>query len=166
MVDGGYQNGARAQEESLCREFPPLFQTLRQYYDPQKHQGNSRNYPLGYSSDVIVTDLIDCLRGDQGNTFAPLVEAEQHMVSFVCAAAPDLKSYHARFIPEVLRQQVRNVIYAGLLNKLQRIQSAQAPWQSHVMDDTILVLGAWGCGAFGNDPWVIDPCLPRFSLAL
>ena len=118
---GGDQNGARAQEESLCREFPPLFHSLRQYYDPAKEQGRSRNYPLGYGSDVLVTDLVDCLRGDQGNSFAPLCETEQHMVSFVSAAAPDLRSMGGRFMPEVLRQQMRNVIYAPLLNKLQRV---------------------------------------------
>ena len=127
MADGGYQNGARAQEESLCREFPPLFHSLRQYYDPTKSQWNSRNYLLGYGSDVLVTDLVDCLRGDQGSTFAPLEEAEQHVASFVSAAAPDLRSMGGRFMPEVLRQQMRNVIYAPLLNKLQRIPSAQRP---------------------------------------
>ena len=152
---GGYQSGDRAQEESLCREYPVLFHSLRQYYHPKNDNMWSRNYPMTHSSDVLVTDPIIGLRGDQGNNFVPYCEAEQHMASFVSAAAPNLRSKAAKFMPEVLRQQIRNIIYAPLLNKIQQVQEVRAPWQHHTMEDSILVLGAWGCGAFGNDPWVI-----------
>jgi uncharacterized protein (TIGR02452 family) len=123
---GGFLAGARAQEEVLCRS-SALYQTL--VGDPMYEEHRNRRLPDStdwaiYSPDVPV------FRRDDGT---PL----QHpwLLSFITCAAP--------YAPAIGQPQAGN-----LLQK--RIHRVLAIARSY--GHSALILGAWGCGAFANDP--------------
>jgi uncharacterized protein (TIGR02452 family) len=123
---GGFLGGARAQEEVLCRS-SALYQTL--VGDPMYEEHRKRQLPDStdwaiYSPDVPV------FRTDDGTEL-------QHawLLSFITCAAP--------YAPVIGQPQAGN-----LLQK--RIHRVLAIARSYGY--SVLVLGAWGCGAFANDP--------------
>ena len=122
---GGFLNGAKAQEETLCRS-SALFATL--HGDPMYAAHAARPLPDStnwaiYSPDVPV------FRTDSGTALA-----QPWLLSFITCAAP--------YAPDVGHRS------ADLLE--QRIHRVLAVARAY--GHTSLVLGAWGCGAFGNDP--------------
>jgi uncharacterized protein (TIGR02452 family) len=124
---GGFLNGARAQEEVLCRS-SALYQTLVD--DPMYEEHKKRQRPDStdwaiYSPDVPV------FRKDDGTNL-------QHpwLLSFITCAAP--------YAPVIGQPEAGN-----LLQK--RIHRILAIAQSYGY--SALVMGAWGCGAFANDPY-------------
>jgi uncharacterized protein (TIGR02452 family) len=123
---GGVLTGARAQEEVLCRS-SALLATLEgdPMYDAHR-QGASYE-----SSDWVILSLdVPVFRRDDGQSLA-----QPWSTSFVSCAAP--------YAPRV--GQPRS---GDLLER--RIRRLLAVAHAHAFDT--LVLGAWGCGAFGNDP--------------
>jgi uncharacterized protein (TIGR02452 family) len=123
---GGFLDGARAQEETLCRS-SALYQTLAD--DPMYEEHGKRQLPDStdwaiYSPDVPV------FRTDDGTEL-------QHpwLLSFITCAAP--------YAPVVGQPKA-----GDLLQK--RIHRVFAISRSY--GHSALVLGAWGCGAFANDP--------------
>eukprot|EP00239_Pterosperma_sp_CCMP1384_P006800 CAMPEP_0197855762 /NCGR_PEP_ID=MMETSP1438-20131217/27242_1 /TAXON_ID=1461541 /ORGANISM="Pterosperma sp., Strain CCMP1384" /LENGTH=377 /DNA_ID=CAMNT_0043470993 /DNA_START=154 /DNA_END=1287 /DNA_ORIENTATION=- len=135
---GGYVPGARAQEEALCRQFPLYYPSLLQ---AQKN----KLYPFGCCcgisdvrySDVLITHGIECLRGDPSARHKRLGSEKRFKANFIAAAAPCWeKGDRAKLV-----EAIENVIWAPFCGELQEIG------HKHV-----LILGAWGCGAFGNDP--------------
>ena len=122
---GGFMSGARAQEEVLCRS-SALYQTLVD--DPMYEEHRKRQLPDStdwaiYSPDVPV------FRMDDG------MELQQPwLLSLITCAAP--------YAPAVGQPQAGN-----LLQK--RIHRVLAVARSY--GHSVLVLGAWGCGAFAND---------------
>jgi len=123
---GGFLSGARAQEEVLCRS-SALYQTL--VGDPMYEEHRKRQLPDStdwaiYSPDVPV------FRKDDGTEL-------QHpwLLSFITCAAP--------YAPVIGQPQA-----GDLLQK--RIHRVLAIARSY--GHSALVLGAWGCGAFANDP--------------
>jgi len=138
---GGYKQGATAQEEDLCRQFPTLYSSL---YNAAK-QGlypfgpcttRSASQPAQYS-DVLFTAGLALARGGVEDGYPLLQEDQQVEVSMVAAAAPNI-----RFAKEV---NDPTLIY----NTIETIFKAPFVWQE---DTNVLILGAWGCGAFGGDP--------------
>ena len=129
----GFLNGASAQEESLCRA-SALYVCLLgapEYYDDQR---NHRD--VFYTDRVIVSPHMPVFRNDSGG----LLE-EPHHVSFLTAAAPNA-GVIARERPEAL------ACIAAVL----RARSAQVLAVAAHEGLQHLVLGAWGCGVFGNSP--------------
>lgn len=123
---GGFLNGARAQEEALCRS-SALYQTLID--DPMYDEHQKR--PLPDSTDwAIYSPDVPVFRTDDGTEL-------QHPwpLSFITSAAP--------YAPTIGQPQA-----GDLLQK--RIHRVLAIARSYGY--TTLVLGAWGCGAFENDP--------------
>jgi len=123
---GGFLNGARAQEEVLCRS-SALYQTL--VGDPMYEEHRKR--PLPDSTDwAIYSPDVPVFRMDDGMEL-------QHpwLLSFITCAAP--------YAPVIGRLRA-----GDLLQK--RIRRVLAIAQSY--GHSVLVLGAWGCGAFANDP--------------
>jgi uncharacterized protein (TIGR02452 family) len=133
---GGFLNGAQAQEESLarasalhaCQGVAPQFYTFHR----QKHD-------LRYSDRVIYSPSVPVFRDDDG-TLLP----RPYLVSFLTAAAPNLAAItatqpeSAATVPAVLRTRAARVLQIAAVHRHRR-----------------LVLGAWGCGVFGNDPAVV-----------
>jgi len=122
---GGFLAGARAQEEVLCRS-SALYVTLDG--DPM-YETHARR-PLPDSTDwAILSPDVPVFRGDDGTALD-----EPWLLSILTCAAP--------YAPGVGRAA------AGLLAA--RIRRVLAIAAAYGYDG--LVLGAWGCGAFANDP--------------
>src|SRR5690606_19733467 len=123
---GGFLTGARAQEESLCRS-TALYATLLN--DPM-YAAHARR-PQPDSTDwAILSPEVPVFRDDHGT---PL--DEPWLVSFITCAAP--------YAP-VVGQPASAVLLDSRIERLLDIAVAY--------EYTSLVLGAWGCGAFANDP--------------
>ena len=128
---GGFLSGARAQEESLARSSGlyaclagnPMYPFHRARHDPMY-----THYAL-YSPDVPV------FRADDGT----LLE-QPYLCAFITCPAVNAKalrqdaSSRQPEIRETMRERIARVLTLAALH-------------GH---DT-LILGAWGCGAFGND---------------
>mmetsp|Transcript_32973 Transcript_32973/g.73353 ORF Transcript_32973/g.73353 Transcript_32973/m.73353 type:complete len:407 (-) Transcript_32973:83-1303(-) len=140
-VGGGYKTGSIAQEEDLCRRMPTLYTSLYQ-------ASRDGQYPFGPTTctvaaepnrymDVLYTPGLIIARSGLDDKFAFLPKAKQLKADLVSAAAPNLNFAKDLFEPELVRCAIESIIVAP---KLQQPQTSA------------LVLGAWGCGAFGCDP--------------
>ena len=122
---GGFLNGARAQEEVLCRS-SALFQTINgdvMYEEHSKRHGpDSTNWTI-YSPDVPV------FRTDWG-----IALSQPWLLSFLTCAAP--------YVPVIGQPESGNLLQQRIFRVLDIARSYG--YQT-------LILGAWGCGAFGND---------------
>lgn len=123
---GGFLGGARAQEEVLCRS-SALYQTL--VNDPM--YAAHRKRPRPDSTDwAIYSPNVPVFRKDDGT------ELDQPwLLSFITCAAPVASRIGQPESGELLQKRIHRVLAI-----------AQA------FGYAALVLGAWGCGAFGNDP--------------
>ncbi len=123
---GGFLHGARAQEEVLCRS-SALYATLAG--DPMYLAHRKRPLPDSthwaiYSPDVPVFRL------DAGVELA-----EPWALSFVSCAAPYAPRIGQPRSGDLLRERIHRVLAIARAYRY-----------------STLVLGAWGCGAFGNEP--------------
>ena len=130
---GGFLNGAQAQEESIARS-SALYSSLRAAGEFYAHH---RTHPeLTYSDRIIYSPRVPVFRDDRGG----LID-EPYLVSFLTAAAPN-RSAMAANQPQHLGE------VSGVLARRARRVLAVAAAHGHRQ----LVLGAWGCGVFGNEP--------------
>ncbi|MBM2620085.1 TIGR02452 family protein [Actinoplanes sp. LDG1-06] len=133
---GGFLNGAQAQEESLARA-SALYPCLRAAGDFYAH--HRAHAELTYTDRVIYSPDVPVFRDDKGALLA-----DPYPVTFLTAAAPN-RSAIARnqpgllpTVPTVLERRATRVLRVAAAHGHRR-----------------LVLGAWGCGVFGNDPAVV-----------
>lgn len=122
---GGFLSGARAQEEVLCRS-SALFATLegdRMYAaHRQRPRPDSSEWAI-YSPDVPV------FRTDGGTALE-----QPWLLSFITCAAP--------YAPAIGQPEAGDLL-ARRIHRVLDIARAHG--------HAVLVLGAWGCGAFAND---------------
>jgi len=124
---GGFLLGACAQEEVLCRS-SALFCTLID--DPMYEYHRARPRPDS-SEWVIYSPDVPVFRSDDG------AELDRPwLMSFVTSAAP--------YAPAIGQPESRDLLRKRILRVL-----GVASAYGHLA----LVLGAWGCGAFANDPY-------------
>ena len=123
---GGFLNGARAQEEVLCRS-SALYQTLLD--DPMYEAHRQRPRPESTDWAILSPD-VPVFRKDDGTTLE-----RPWLLSFIACAAP--------YAPGVGQPEAGDLLQRRILRVL-----AIARAYGYVT----LVLGAWGCGAFENDP--------------
>lgn len=123
---GGFLHGARAQEESLCR-MSALYETLRNdpLYDAHIQFGDA-----GTTSHAILSPGVPFFRDDSG----ALLD-EPYLLAVLTCAAPEAYRIGQERAAILLRDRILRVL---------AIMSA--------FGYDGIVLGAWGCGAFGNDP--------------
>lgn len=148
---GGVIRGSNAQEESICRSsslYPCLTtpDLQRDYYAYHKAQNN----PL-YSDACIFAPGVIVFKTDNG---LPELRAEKEWfsVDVISCAAPNLRKNalnHKRFDNRVTLMTDEQ--HRRLLEK--RIRGILQVAVLHHID--ILVLGAFGCGAFCNSPYVV-----------
>ncbi|GGU58212.1 TIGR02452 family protein [Streptomyces lavendofoliae] len=130
---GGYLNGAQAQEEALCRA-SALYATLLRVPEFYAHHRADRS-PF-YTDRVIHSPGVPVFRDDRGG----LLDSP-FPVGFLTSPAPNAGVITARTpedagrVPEALASRAERVLETAAACGYRR-----------------LVLGAWGCGVFRNDP--------------
>ena len=138
---GGVYDGAGAQEEYLFR-CSDYFRFLYQYANPtsfdcEKEYGiphHSRHcYPLKDDFGGIFSRGVTIFRDTEANGYA-LLEAPWQ-VNFVAVAALNLKHGMPHDYESSTKNRIRSILRIAYKNGQRR-----------------LVLGAFGCGAFANDP--------------
>jgi uncharacterized protein (TIGR02452 family) len=133
---GGFLNGSQAQEESLARSSALYPSQLRAWEFYERHRGSPS---LLYSDAMIVSPNCPVIRDDDGT----LLE-QPHFVSFITSAAPNAGAI------AVNRPEEMPAIAETLRRRAESVLALAAS-----RGDTRLVLGAWGCGVFRNDPRVV-----------
>ncbi|ROO84690.1 uncharacterized protein (TIGR02452 family) [Actinocorallia herbida] len=126
---GGFLRGAHAQEEALARAsalHPTLHRFQTEFYDAHRAEGDTR-----YSDRMIYSPGVPVFREESG-----VLLAEPYEVAFVTSPAPN----RGALPPDVDVSPILRLRAAKVLSL--------AASEGH---DT-LVLGAWGCGVFRNDP--------------
>ncbi|NUO42210.1 MAG: TIGR02452 family protein [Streptomyces sp.] len=130
---GGYLNGAQAQEEALCRA-SALYACVRETRDFYDHHRAHRD-PF-YTDRVIHSPAVPVFRDDRGRLLD-----EPYLCGFLTAAAPNAGVVR-RTAPERTGELPRAL--AVRAERVLEVAAAEGYRQ--------LVLGAWGCGVFQNDP--------------
>ena len=133
---GGFLGGAQAQEESLARS-SALYASQREV--PAFYERHRRSPSLLYSDAMILSPDCPVFRDDDGR----LLPRPQR-VSFITAAAPNAGA---------IREQRPREIDAIESTLKHRAACVLALAAQHGYRN--LVLGAWGCGVFRNDPGVV-----------
>jgi uncharacterized protein (TIGR02452 family) len=133
---GGFQNGARAQEESLARSSAlyACIEGRNMYFMHRNFADCLYTNAQIYSPDVIV------MRDDESGELL----SDPWFANFLTAPAPN-----AKVVLE--RDPSRGEEVTKCMRE--RVTRSLATAAAH--GNTHLVLGAWGCGVFGNDPKVV-----------
>ena len=150
---GGVINGSSAQEEALCRCSTLYFNLNTNamwngFYSPHR----AARDPI-HNDDAIWTPRVVVFKSDNAFPTA-LPESDWYEVDVISCAAPNLREHPSnsmnngdgdrciRLAPEKLR-----AIHEHRLSRILDIASANG--------EEAVVLGAFGCGAFRNDPAVV-----------
>ena len=141
-------HGSSAQEECLCR-CSTLYNCLNTramwdgFYTPHRHSGN----PL-HNDDIIFTPNVQVLKDDD---YRPLMDP--FAVDVITCAAPNLREQPANpYNPGDgdAKRISKDELYQLHKQRAHRILTVAAQNEADV-----LILGAFGCGAFQNDPQVV-----------
>lgn len=133
---GGFLNGARAQEESLCRN-STLYLSLSSEKAMEMYNYNRNNLKPLDSDYMLVTPEVCVFRDLDGELLQ-----EPYNVSVVTIPAPNkngrAKGVKQSMLDDVMTDRLRRMLY----------MAARYGYRN-------LVLGAWGCGAFGHDTEIV-----------
>ena len=133
---GGFLNGSQAQEESLARSSALHASLLQAWPFYEQHRAASS---LLYSDAMILSPGCPVFRHDAGELLDQPIE-----VAFITSAAPNAgaaansRPDELPSIPDVFRRRSEYVLALAAAHGYTR-----------------LVLGAWGCGVFRNDPEMV-----------
>lgn len=136
---GGYKRGAQAQEEDLCRLLPQLIHSLEYVQYPIKEDDGECLVTKGLAAVREVGSYKLCRSQGSVNMLTAAMPCGSH-------GRPGSQMWY-----DTVRIRVRGVLHAAKISGF-----------------TKLVLGAWGCGAFGNPPDLVAQifreqlCSPEF----
>lgn len=150
---GGVERGANAQEECICRCSGLYFclntPELREgFYKPHRRAKD----PI-HNDDIILTPNVTVFKTDTAEPEL-MAESEWYDVDVITCAAPNLRErpsngfnegdgHHAakisaKDLAEVHEKRLKRILDTALL-----------------AEDEVVILGAFGCGAFRNDPSIV-----------
>lgn len=161
---GGVVKGSKAQEESICRcstLYPVLMANSmlgKAFYGCHKALKDAR-----YSDACIYTPGITVFKSDTDRP-ERLPHNKWRQVDVITCAAPNLKAAGKGVTDNELLE-----LHRARGRKIMRVAAEQAV--------DVLILGAFGCGAFQNPPWMVakayrelleefDQNIPRVEFAI
>lgn len=156
---GGVERGSSAQEEALCRIstlFPNLSdgRMMKNFYIPHRI---SRD-PL-HNDDTIYTPNVVVFKSDTGYP-KELDEKRWYKVDVITTAAPNLRQRPSnRMNPgdgdmavDISREELL-ALHEKRIHRILEIASEKG--------NEVIILGAFGCGAFSNPPEVVAEAMKR-----
>ncbi len=132
---GGFLRGTLTQEETLARS-SALFYSLLEcpgYYDGHKEEKSAL-----YSDRMILSPRCPVFRTDDGKLLQ-----KPYLVDFVTSAAPNLNVAATNFGNDTSSEDIQRIWESRVSKMLALFMFAEC---------NAIVLGAWGCGVFRNDP--------------
>lgn len=149
---GGKPFSSKAQEESLCRcsTLLPCLEAMEDSFYV-KHRNAFDRHELDFkgNDDIIYTpDVVVFKTDERTNPIKPQImpENDWYKVNVITCAAPDLRGHH------------KPANYTSVIeSRIKRILDVAAR-----EDNEVLILGAWGCGAFKNDSNVVAKTFKKF----
>ena len=156
---GGVVNGSSAQEECLCR-CSTLYNCLNTrdmwegFYTPHRRSGN----PL-HNDDIIFTPGVQVIKNDDYHLLV-----DPFAVDVITCAAPNLRERPANLYNPGEHDAVK--ITPARLRSLHEQRARRILSVAALNHAEVLILGAFGCGAFCNDPAIVAQAyknvLPEF----
>lgn len=133
---GGFLSGSQAQEESLARS-SSLYPCLKANFELYEF---NRRYPnIFYSDLMIYSPKVPVFRNDDGS-----LVRKPYLATFLTSPAIDV-----RFVKE----KDESKMY--LIEEVTKERARKFLWIANKENHQTLILGAWGCGVFQNDPAMI-----------
>ena len=134
---GGVRKGARAQEEDLCRKSSLLLALEDQQAAAYYAYNKSLHSYMG-SDGIIITPKVEIIKDEKGELLD-----ESVIVAVMTCAAPMIK----RGLEGLSQKEYEELLYHRITSML--TLAAYLGYEG-------LVLGAFGCGAFGNDAKLVS----------
>lgn len=138
---GGFLSGSAAQEESIARS-SALYHTLMEH--PEFYAANkTATTDIGlYQDYAIYSPRVPVIRNDHG-----LWLEDPYTVSVLTSPAPNRRAILDKY---ELSARIEGLIKHTIQTRINQILSIMAAHGHRT-----IILGAWGCGVFGNDPVVV-----------
>lgn len=136
-IGGGVNKGAKTQEEDLCRR-SSLLRSLETQHSLRYYSYNRKLHTHMGSDAMIFSPEVEIFRDEHGELMDHTV-----IVAVLTCAAPMI-SYGLEGMSE---REYRSMFYNRIIGMMNC--AAYFGYED-------LVLGAWGCGAFGNDAAVVS----------
>lgn len=133
---GGFLGGSQAQEESIARSsgLYPCLTRCSEFYRFHKQQND-----LCYSDALIWSPQVPVLCDDAGNWLEqPYLVDVVTMAAVNAGAIRQNRTGQSSEVEPAMRQRMQRLLAFCASQPIER-----------------LILGAWGCGVFGNDPAMI-----------
>lgn len=134
---GGVRRGARAQEEDLCRKSSLLLSLESATAQPYYSYNKSLHTYMG-SDAIIITPKVEIIKDETGALLP-----ESVIVAVMTCAAPMITNG----LEGLSHEQYKKLVYNRICSMLRC--AAYLGYKN-------LVLGAFGCGAFGNDARIVS----------
>jgi uncharacterized protein (TIGR02452 family) len=150
---GGFMQGALAQEESIARS-SALYHTL--IVHPQMYEENklSQKNNIGlYLDYAIYSPKVPVIRNDRGDWLD-----EPYTTSVVTSPAPNRGAIFCDPNAPDVGTKERSEFFMGMEEKIVETMRKRMNQVLKIMiveGHRTIVLGAWGCGVFGNIPLVV-----------
>ncbi|MCR5182639.1 MAG: TIGR02452 family protein [Clostridia bacterium] len=140
---GGVERGARAQEEDLCRTSNLYNAITRRYFIENYYGWNRRNTGDLGTDNLIYSPGVTVFKNDD---YSLKAREDWFRTDVITCAAPHLHPEKTRPVPrgqlvEAFDSRIVNILEAAIEN-----------------DADVLILGAFGCGAFNNPPALVSDC--------
>jgi len=142
---GGFLKGSQAQKESLARAtgLYPCIAQMKEMYD-----ANKKNRSPLYLDYMIYSPQVPVIHFDDG-----VLLDTPYFVSIITAPAVNARAVFKYYKSDI------NKIRSTMINRIEKILSIAL-----INDADALILGAWGCGVFGNDPRDVSNYFKDFLL--
>lgn len=150
---GGVTRGSSAQEEAICRCSTLYFSLIEQsmwkgFYAPHRAQKN----PL-HNDDCIYTPGVVVFKTDTAAPMAMPLE-EWYTVDVLTCAAPNLRERPSNRMNDG-DGHIRTKISRGELRQLHEKRMRRILGIAAEEGSEVIILGAFGCGAFCNPPEIV-----------
>ena len=145
---GGVWSGARSQEESLCRA-STLYCCLNTEYLKDNYYDYHIHEKKDYSDRIIYVPNVLVFKSDD-NVFSQMLnEKDWYNIDVISCAAHNQKAYKVDYekLKSINYNRIKAIIECAVENNVDN-----------------LILGAFGCGAFGNGPHLISKIFKKILI--
>ncbi|MCC8068358.1 MAG: TIGR02452 family protein [Ruminococcus sp.] len=133
-VGGGFLNGAMAQEEAICRN-SSLYASISSNDAKGYYEYNNRTDEELYSDYIIFSPCVEVFRDGRGRLLDYPYPITISAITSPAVNVHRAKHYSEADISKCMTQRAEYILKVAVCNQVKNI-----------------VLGAWGCGVFGNSP--------------